>query len=47
MRAAVAQAKELGCYRVQLTSNNARSEAHRFYARLGFEPSHSGFKLIL
>ena len=47
MRAAVQRARELGCYRVQLTSNNARPEAHRFYERLGFEPSHRGFKLIV
>jgi GNAT superfamily N-acetyltransferase len=45
MRAVVEQARQLGCYRVQLTSNNARPEAHRFYERLGFEPSHRGFKL--
>jgi GNAT superfamily N-acetyltransferase len=47
MRAAVQRARELGCYRVQLTSNMARPEAHRFYERLGFEPSHRGFKLNL
>ena len=47
MRAAVQRARELGCYRVQLTSNNGRPEAHRFYERLGFEPSHRGFKLIV
>jgi GNAT superfamily N-acetyltransferase len=47
MRAAVQRARQLGCYRVQLTSNNARPEAHRFYERLGFEPSHRGFKLTL
>jgi GNAT superfamily N-acetyltransferase len=47
LRAAVQRARELGCYRVQLTSNNARPEAHRFYERLGFEPSHRGFKLML
>jgi GNAT superfamily N-acetyltransferase len=47
LRAAVQQARQLGCYRVQLTSNNARPEAHRFYERLGFEPSHRGFKLNL
>jgi GNAT superfamily N-acetyltransferase len=45
MRAAVQQARDLGCYRVPLTSNKARPEAHRFYERLGFEPSHRGFKL--
>ena len=47
MRAAVQRARELGCYRVQLTSNNARTEAHRFYEALGFEPTHRGFKLNL
>ncbi len=44
---AVARARALGCYRVQLTSNRARLEAHRFYERLGFEASHVGFKLPL
>jgi GNAT superfamily N-acetyltransferase len=47
MESAVARARELGCYRVQLTSNNVRTEAHRFYERLGFEQSHQGFKLRL
>lgn len=47
MEAAVARARELGCYRIQLTSNRARPDAHRFYAALGFEPSHQGFKLML
>jgi len=47
MEAAITRARELGCYRVQLTSNNARPAAHRFYVALGFEASHQGFKLIL
>jgi GNAT superfamily N-acetyltransferase len=47
MEAAIERARELGCSRVQLTSNLARPEAHRFYASLGFEPSHVGFKLVL
>jgi GNAT superfamily N-acetyltransferase len=47
MEAAIARARELGCYRVQLTSNQARPDAHRFYATLGFSPSHLGFKLML
>jgi GNAT superfamily N-acetyltransferase len=47
MEYAVAEARRLGCYRIQLTSNNARPEAHRFYERLGFERSHQGFKLLL
>jgi GNAT superfamily N-acetyltransferase len=32
---------------VQLTSNAARKDAHRFYERLGFKPSHLGFKMAL
>jgi len=47
LRHAIGSAKERGCYRVQLTSNNARTDAHRFYERLGFEGSHQGFKLLL
>ena len=44
---AMERARALGCYRVQLTSNTARPDAHRFYERLGFVPSHVGFKLLL
>jgi GNAT superfamily N-acetyltransferase len=47
LRAAFARARALGCYRVQLTSNAARPDAHRFYERLGLVPSHVGFKLPL
>jgi GNAT superfamily N-acetyltransferase len=47
MEAAVARARALGCYRVQLTSNAVRADAHRFYERLGFVPSHVGFKRAL
>jgi GNAT superfamily N-acetyltransferase len=47
MGAAIAQARDLGCYRIQLTSNRARPEAHRFYESLGFEQSHLGFKKSL
>jgi hypothetical protein len=32
---------------VQLTSDNSRADAHRFYERLGFVASHVGFKLAL
>ena len=45
--AAVDRAEKLGCYRVQLTSHRSRLDAHRFYERHGFEPSHVGFKRYL
>ncbi len=44
---AVEQARERGCSLVQLTSDKRRTEAHRFYGRLGFTASHDGFKLAL
>ena len=28
----------------QLTTDKTRTDAHRFYLRLGYEPSHEGFK---
>ncbi|MFI5844924.1 GNAT family N-acetyltransferase [Catenuloplanes sp. NPDC051500] len=45
MRWVIGEAKEQGCDLVQLTSNAVRRDAHRFYERLGFAPSHVGFKL--
>jgi GNAT superfamily N-acetyltransferase len=45
--AAVVRAGQAGCYRVQLTSNVRRPDAHRFYARHGFVASHAGFKRYL
>jgi len=47
MRWAVAQCREKGCGVVQLTSDKQREAAHRFYERLGFQPTHTGFKLKL
>ncbi|MGC1420052.1 MAG: GNAT family N-acetyltransferase [Acidimicrobiales bacterium] len=47
MAAAEALAIERGCYRVQLTSNTKREDAHRFYRRLGYSQSHQGFKKLL
>jgi GNAT superfamily N-acetyltransferase len=45
MRWVIGEAKRRGCSLVQLTSNASRADAHRFYERLGFTPSHVGFKL--
>lgn len=44
---AVEKARVDGIRLVQLTSNAARKDAHRFYERLGFTPSHIGFKIKL
>lgn len=44
---AIDEARRRGCALVQLTSDKRRTDAHRFYGRLGFEPSHEGFKLRL
>ncbi len=42
---AIARAKEAGCYKIQLSSDNRREEAHRFYSSLGFKASAHGFRL--
>jgi GNAT superfamily N-acetyltransferase len=47
IRDAVSRARAAGCYRVQLTSNLARTDAHRFWEREGFQATHLGFKLYL
>jgi GNAT superfamily N-acetyltransferase len=33
-----------GASQIELTSNNTRLDAHRFYERNGFAKSHAGFK---
>ncbi|MFJ8473272.1 GNAT family N-acetyltransferase [Kitasatospora sp. NPDC094011] len=47
IRWAVERSRELGAVLVQLTSDATRTDAHRFYERLGFTASHLGFKLDL
>ncbi|NOU33473.1 MAG: GNAT family N-acetyltransferase [Polyangiaceae bacterium] len=47
MHEALDRARSAGCFRAQLTSNNARTRAHAFYERLGFLRSHQGMKLAL
>lgn len=44
---AIDQAKQRGCALVQLTTDKRRTDAHRFYRRLGFVASHEGMKLTL
>ena len=46
MNEVLRRAKERGAYRVQLTSNATRTQAHQFYERLGFQPTHVGYKFI-
>lgn len=38
------RAKEKGCHMVQLTSDKKRTEAIKFYEKLGFVASHEGMK---
>ncbi|MFC9844223.1 GNAT family N-acetyltransferase [Streptomyces sp. NPDC060223] len=44
---AIEESRRQGCQLVQLTSDVTRTDAHRFYERLGFTASHVGFKLQL
>ncbi|MFE0640515.1 GNAT family N-acetyltransferase [Streptomyces sp. NPDC058877] len=44
---AIEESRRQDCRLVQLTSDVTRTDAHRFYERLGFEPSHVGFKKSL
>ncbi|WP_327662504.1 MULTISPECIES: GNAT family N-acetyltransferase [unclassified Streptomyces] len=44
---AVDESRRKHCQLVQLTSDATRTDAHRFYERLGFVSSHLGFKLQL
>lgn len=44
---AIEEARRRGCSLVQLTSDKSRTDALRFYARLGFVASHEGLKLEL
>ncbi|MFC9131686.1 GNAT family N-acetyltransferase [Streptomyces sp. NPDC057099] len=44
---AIGESRDTGCQLVQLTSDTSRTDAHRFYERLGFTASHTGFKFPL
>ena len=42
---AVEVSRRQGCATVELTTHQSRGRAHSFYSRLGFKPTHVGFKL--
>lgn len=44
---AINECRHRGCGVVQLTTDKARPDAHRFYEGLGFKASHDGMKLVL
>ena len=44
---AAEESRRRGCSLLQLTTDKSRTDAHRFYERLGFAASHEGMKLTL
>jgi ribosomal protein S18 acetylase RimI-like enzyme len=47
MEHAISLARSRACRSVALTSDKRRTQAHRFYAQLGFSTTHEGMKLNL
>lgn len=47
VKAAVAEAKARGCYKIIGTSRHSRSEVHDFYKKLGFEDYGKEFRMEL
>jgi hypothetical protein len=45
MRHLMEAAQQAGCYKLALTSNKQRPDAHRFYQRLGFRAASEGFRI--
>lgn len=44
---ALETARSRGCQAVELFTHKTRTDAHRFYDRLGFEQSHVGYRIKL
>ena len=44
---ALEEARRHGCASIELLTHASRTDAHRFYERHGFIPSHVGFKRAL
>lgn len=44
---AIEEGRRRGCALAQLTSDIRRTDAQRFYERLGFTPTHVGYKLAI
>lgn len=44
---AIERARQRGAHILQLTTHQTRTDAHRFYERLGFQGSHLGMKISL
>ena len=44
---ALDEARARGCQAVELFTHKTRTDAHRFYDRLGFEQSHVGYRIKL
>ena len=47
MKFVIAKSRERDCKHIQLMTDKRRTDAQRFYERLGFEMSHEGMKLAL
>lgn len=47
LRYIIDEARAAGCYKVVLTSRKSRTDAHRFYERLGFDATSEGFRYTL
>lgn len=47
MKWTIERARQRGCRLMQLTSHKSRTDAHRFYEKLGFTKSHIGMKINL